>query len=216
MTWAFEQELPPDLKIVLLALADYADPEGVCFPGQKTIAKKCSMGERTLRDKVAKLVELGYVERRQRRGEGGYRTTDEYRLLPAGAAGRPSNLPAAEGASHRQAVAAQEPSEPPVKKNNRARQMPDDFTWNNAHSLKATAKGIDIEVELVKFKDYHRAKGSRFVDWDAALHYWLNNARPEPGGGQRTSTRPAPRTPTDRMNAVLSIQDPNEQRALNG
>lgn len=217
MTWAFEQDLTPDLKIVLLALADYADPDGVCFPGQKAIAKKCSMAERTVREKVAKLVEMGYIERRQRRGEGGYRTTDEYRLLPARPAGRPENLPANQGVPHRQTVAGtEEPSEPSVTTTARARQMPPEFTWSNAHSLKATAKGVDVEVELEKFRDYHLARGSKFVDWDRALHTWLNNARPDPGGGQRTVTRPARITPTDRMNAVLAIEDPREQRALDG
>lgn len=91
--------------------------------------------------------------------------------------------------------------------------MPADMTWTNAHSLKATGKGLDIVEEFAKFQDHHLAKGSKFVDWDRALHTWLNNARPAPR--QHTGT-PARKTPTDRMNDVLAIQDPREQGQLHG
>lgn len=33
-----------------------------------------------------------------------------------------------------------------------------------------------IEEEAEKFADYHRAKGSKFVDWDAAFRSWCRNA----------------------------------------
>jgi hypothetical protein len=77
--------------------------------------------------------------------------------------------------------------------------MPADLAWSNAHSLKASAKGVDVQVEFEKFRDYHLAKGSKFVDWDRAFHTWLNNARPDPGPG-RVGTwggGPAPRPSRD-------------------
>lgn len=199
MTWAFEQDLPPDLKIVLLALADYANGDGVCFPGQQSLAKKCSIAERTLRDKLTRLEELGLVARRRRQDSDGYRTSDEYRLLPANPAGRDVRPTGKSEGAYRQTVAGtEEPSEPSVTTQGRARQMPAGLAWNNAHSLKATAKGVDVEVEFQKFTDYHLAKGSKFVDWDRAFHTWLNNARPEPGFGQHAGTGPrAPRPSRD-------------------
>lgn len=214
MTWAFDQDLTPEQKIVLLALADYADGDGVCFPGQKNLARKTSIPERTLRRRIQELEGLGLIIRRRRQGAEGYRTSDEYRLLPAGVAGWPTGQ---EEAPQRPTVAAtREPSEEPsVTTTARARQLPGDFTWTNAHSLKAHAKGVEVEVELEKFKDYHLARGSRFVDWDRAFHTWLNNARPDPVARQRTGT-PQRKTPTDRMNDVLAIQDPREQRQIDG
>lgn len=89
----------------------------------------------------------------------------------------------------------------------RAHQMPSDLGWNNSHSMKALARGVDVEVEFEKFKDYHLARASRFVDWDRAFHTWLNNARPDPGFGRQRAV-PAPRTPTDRFNAVMSLTEP--------
>ena len=91
--------------------------------------------------------------------------------------------------------------------------MPVGLAWNNGHALKAMARHVDVEVEFAKFVDYHLSRASKFADWDRAFHTWLNNARPEPGAGpqrQRPGNTP-PRTPTDRMNAVLNIQNPNEQ-----
>ncbi len=95
----------------------------------------------------------------------------------------------------------------------RQKQWPGGFAPDNSHCLKALARGVDVDVEFLKFQDYHLARGSKFVDWGRAFHTWLNNARPEPGAGgarQRPGTAP-PRTPTDRMNAVMAIQDPTEQ-----
>lgn len=214
MSWAFDQQLTPEQKIVLLALADYADGDGVCFPGQKNLARKTSIPERTLRRRIQELEELKLIIRRRRHHGDGYRTSDEYRLLPAGVAGWPTGQ---EEAPQRPTVAGtEEPSvEPSVTATARARQLPSDLTWTNAHSLKAHAKGVDVEAEFEKFKDYHLARASKFVDWDRAFHTWLNNARPDPVARQRTDA-PARRTPTDRMNDVLAIQDPREQRQIDG
>lgn len=180
INWAFEQEVEPALKVILLALADWADGDGVAYPGQKSLARKTSISERTLRRHLQTLEEMGLIERRRRSLDNGNRTSDEYRLLaqPANLAGsQPANL----GGDNRPTVAGTgEPSvEPPVTTTARARRMPADLAWNNAHSLKATARRLDIEVEFEKFKDYHLSKGSTFVDWDRAFHYWLSNARPE-------------------------------------
>lgn len=216
MTWAFDQDVPPALKVILLALGDWADGDGVAFPGQKSLSKKTSIPERTLRRHLAELEEMGLITRRRRTSPGGQRTSDEYQLLsPTGQNGR---LPTGQNeGANRPTVAAtgNRQIEPSVTTTARARQMPSDLRWTNAHSMKALARGVDVEVEFAKFTDYHLARASKFVDWDRAFHTWLNNARPEPGfGRQRTGNSPTPRTPTDRMNAVLAIQDPREMGTL--
>ena len=212
LTWAFDQALKPDLKIVLLALADYADGDGVCWPGQKSIAAKAGMSERTVREKLLALEELGYIARRRRQNSDGYRSTDEYKLLPANPAGGPTGENA--GPNRQTAAATEEPSEPSVPNKQRATrqvQMPTGLTWTNAHSVRALGRGVDVEVEFEKFKNHHLAKGSRFADWDRAFHSWLDRSRPEPGGGvARQRPGSPPRTPTDRMNAVLALTDPTE------
>lgn len=82
MTWAWEQSLDPSDKLVLLALANRTNHEtGVCYPGQKLLAKECSMSDRSVRRHLKNLEALGLVERRPRmRKEGRGRTSDEYRI----------------------------------------------------------------------------------------------------------------------------------------
>lgn len=208
MTWVFDLELPPTPKLVLLVLADHADDRGFCFPSTATISRRASVSERTLTRVLAKLVELGYVTRSRRHLDNGNRTSDGYVLTPDQATewrvdketSEPDQTPTV-------ADTGEPPVEPPVTLSKRARQMPLGFTWNNAHSLKASAKGVDVEVEFAKFQDYHLARGSTFVDWDRAFHTWLNNARPEPGfGSQRTDTgNPRPPRPSrdQEIQAVL-------------
>lgn len=212
MNWAFEQDVPPPLKVILLALADWADGDGIAFPGQKSLSAKTSIPERSLRRHLAELEEQGFIARRRRTSAGGQRTSDEYKLMtPTGQIGR---LPTGQiQGDNRPTVAGTENHqiEPPVTTTARTRatQMPSDMTWSNAHSIKAMAKGVDVEVEFAKFVDYHLARASKFADWDRAFHTWLNNARPEPGPGrQRPGGGAPPRTPTDRMQAVLAIQEP--------
>lgn len=60
----------------------------------------------------------------------------------------------------------------------RRRQLPDDFYPDLTGLNAAGTKGIDVSVELQKFSDYHRAKGSVMLDWQAAWRTWVGNVRP--------------------------------------
>ena len=48
MHWAWSLALPPTPKIVLLALADEANDNGYTFPSVAYLARKCSLGDRTV------------------------------------------------------------------------------------------------------------------------------------------------------------------------
>lgn len=50
-----------------------------------------------------------------------------------------------------------------------------------------------VTFEAAKFQDFHGAKGSRFVDWEAAFRTWLRNA--STFGAQRGGPPPAPLPP---------------------
>jgi len=82
MSWAFEQQVEPNAKLVLLALANRSNNEtGLCFPGQQLLGAECSMSDRTIRRHLKTLEAAGLVRRRPRMlGEGRGRTSDEYRL----------------------------------------------------------------------------------------------------------------------------------------
>lgn len=60
MSWAWKQEVPPSAKIVLLAIADHADPYGGnAYPSQATLARKTGYNERTVKRLVDSLVAAG-------------------------------------------------------------------------------------------------------------------------------------------------------------
>jgi DNA-binding transcriptional MocR family regulator len=94
MTWAFEQDVEPNAKLVLLALANRTNHEtGVCYPGQELLGRECSMSDRTIRRHLNTLEERRLIQRRARMlPEGRGRTSDEYRLAcydqPAKMSGR--------------------------------------------------------------------------------------------------------------------------------
>lgn len=80
LTWAFGTDLPPSSKFVLVVLADYADDEHSCYPGQDKIAQRTGAGVRTVRRALADLEGAGYIRRVHRYKSSGYRTSDRYEL----------------------------------------------------------------------------------------------------------------------------------------
>lgn len=54
--------LPGPLKMVLLAMADHANDEGVCYPSQHLLTEKTSQKERTVRHNQALLARMGLLE----------------------------------------------------------------------------------------------------------------------------------------------------------
>src|SRR5215207_7364208 len=78
MTWAMRQTVGGATgKLILLALAEYADEHGRCFPGQDLIAARCELKARSVREWLSKLQKDGFLVRHERRLEGGYKTSDE-------------------------------------------------------------------------------------------------------------------------------------------
>ena len=80
MSWTFEQSpTEGSERLVLLALADNANDEGVCWPSLNTIARKCSLERRSVIRLVAQLVDKGLLTV-QRRWEGITNLTNLYRI----------------------------------------------------------------------------------------------------------------------------------------
>ena len=77
--WA-ARGLGPSEKLVLLALADHADDQGVCWPGMQGIAEKCGISRRTVIRVVQSLAKKGLVSVFARGNEAGQQVTNIYRL----------------------------------------------------------------------------------------------------------------------------------------
>lgn len=70
MTLVWELDLPDSEKLALLALADCANDEGLCWPSMATLAKKCSKSDRTVQKAIQSLIEKGHLSRDERPGRG--------------------------------------------------------------------------------------------------------------------------------------------------
>lgn len=85
MAWASKQKTGhASTKIVLLALANFADVDGVTYPSAGYIARMTEQSEKTIYRAIEKLVDMGFIERRRKRRKDGSLGTYEYQLLTTG------------------------------------------------------------------------------------------------------------------------------------
>lgn len=80
ITWAFKQELPMTDKFVLVALADYADDEGMCYPSHKKTAKRTGASVATVKRATRRLQESGHLDVLPWKRENGSTTSNRYSL----------------------------------------------------------------------------------------------------------------------------------------
>ena len=58
-------------KLVLVCLADYADEQGICFPGKGRIAKRCGIAKRTADRAIADLLAIKEIKVVRHGGKAG-------------------------------------------------------------------------------------------------------------------------------------------------
>lgn len=81
LAWALDlEQVDATHKMVLVVLANRANDDGECWPGQASIARQASMSESSVRRKLSALERAGYIRRDHRPGSGGGRATDMYVL----------------------------------------------------------------------------------------------------------------------------------------
>ena len=68
-------------KLALMALADFADDDGYCFPSYEVLAKKISKSKRTAIRAVEKLTELGFLQKEKRELKDGTSSANLYKIL---------------------------------------------------------------------------------------------------------------------------------------
>ena len=90
MSTAWDMDLPMGQKMLLLALCDHANDEGVCYPSQEKLAQKCSMGERTVISHIQWLERHGILSR-ERRQNTQRRKSDLYQITLDGYMPEPAN-----------------------------------------------------------------------------------------------------------------------------
>ncbi len=66
--WSSEEPTEANERLLLLAIADAANEDGICWPSVKALARKCGVRPRTVRKNLARLIEQGFIERLERPG----------------------------------------------------------------------------------------------------------------------------------------------------
>ena len=72
MNWAFWEvpaDLSPRARLVLLAMADYANEENQCWPAYDKLQQKCGFARATVAKALTELIECGLIERVRRRAD---------------------------------------------------------------------------------------------------------------------------------------------------
>ena len=84
MNWAWQQALKPVPKLVLMALADAADDQGICWPSVATLAGKVGVSTRTVRRVMQELISGKLLAAEQRYRSDGSCSSNRYRLQLVG------------------------------------------------------------------------------------------------------------------------------------
>jgi len=84
MNWAWQQALKPVPKLVLMALADAADDQGICWPSVATLASKVGVSTRTVRRVMHELISGELLSAEQRYRSDGSCSSNRYRLQLVG------------------------------------------------------------------------------------------------------------------------------------
>jgi hypothetical protein len=188
----------------MLALADYADDQGMLYPSINALSKKTRLSCRQIQRLEQTLIEQGHL-RVVANPQGGAGKTKILQLtitevMHRGDADVTGDIservtkPAEKGDT----ATSPEPLVTIIKRKQRARELvhrslPKDFCPTGDHESLAADLGLDLQAECIKFQDYHAAKGSAFKDWSAALRTWLRNAAAFRDSRAAALPQPSPR-----------------------
>lgn len=218
MTLTWRTRLPQSDKLVLLALSDNANDQGLCWPSVQTLMAKCGMDDRTIQRAIRRLAGAGHVTVNQRAGRSSYYTVhprqddtpvrmtppSQRRDTPVTATGHPRQI---DGQNPQ--GTSKEPGEARAARAPTATRLPDGIQLTEEMRAYAVQCAISPEGAFTAFCDYWRAESgakARKHDWLAAWRTWCRRTT-EAAQRQRPSdalSRPAARPPAQTCDHGLS------------
>lgn len=170
-------------RMVLLALADYANDAGTCWPSISGIQKKSCLSERGVQTVIRRLQDAGWIEIEAgggRKNANLYRIKTPQRLHPAGNAPPQMDAETPQMTAVNPAGAAPEPlrtiKEPSEIK--RAAQFPENWMPNEKTIEWCISKQYD-ETQIGQMVEdcvnHHRGKGNTFKCFESAFRTWASH-----------------------------------------
>lgn len=201
IAWAVSQKVgKPVAKAVLIAMCNYADEEGFCYPSIQKIQDITENGERAIRTAIEFLEQQGFIKRlERRRRKDGTLSVYEYQVLTTGTRCHRQDMPlAGDAASPPARDAAHNLSlskpiknnptdckKPPEKlekqKRKTATRIPEDWDCSLELGDWSMQQGLtrgEVVSAIEQFTDHWRAASgqkARKHDWDAAFRTWIRN-----------------------------------------
>lgn len=179
MSVAWDLDIPATEKMVLLCLCDFAsDGGGNCWPSVNTMAARCSTSGRTVQRAIRSLETRGILDTNQRMG-----TSSTYRINLRQSV-TPDKMSPLTNTTQTPDTVSPKPSRTTNNKNTkRASGIPDGWRPDDFGS-QSKCRGIvqawsqdELETNIEHFTAHHRAKGSKFLDWQDAWKTWVLNSR---------------------------------------
>jgi hypothetical protein len=174
-------------------LARYADNDNLtAYPGRGTLAKRMGCHRATVDRAVEELIGLGAVTKRVRVKDGKYQSSlytirrvapsNTDAATPVAPMQPPPVAPMQPPPSHPCDIELEPKNVEPIRTRTATgtRKTAVPQSWqpnpNTIQQLKDKYPKIQVTEQVDTFLDYHRSKGSKFVDWDAAFRNWVRNA----------------------------------------
>lgn len=179
MNLAWQAPLTATQKLVLLAMADWSNDEGICWPSIAKLASKTSLSERGLRKVIRSLEELGLVDTEEKPGRGNlyHLTLDPGTTFPPP---RHEVPPTPEPRSSNTFNDTPK-TLPSLSGGSRKRMLPPDWVAGEEEISWALTKfpaltRSEIENETDRFRDYWIAEGKLKADWRATWRNWIRRS----------------------------------------
>ena len=200
ISWAFKQRnISPTEKLLLIALADHANDDGECWPGQKHLAEKCCVSRETVSRNLSSLEANGFIKSIRKRDDRGRDVGKDY-ILQFTPPGVTDNHIPCDGES-------QDPvTESHTSKGNRHlnrhgnildKTKKPRFVRPSLEEITSYCTERKNTVDAQKFMDHYESNGWRvgknaMKDWRAAVRTWEKNdygSQNGSGGRPRESDR---------------------------
>ena len=179
MNLAWQAKLTSTQKLVLIAMADWSNDEGICWPSIAKLASKTSLSERGLRKVIRNLEQLGHINTQEKPGNGNlYQLT----LDPGTTFPPPLNeVPPTPEPRSSNTFIDTPMIQPSLGSGARKHMLPSDWDVGDEEINWALMKfpalsKSEIDNETDRFRDYWIAEGKPKADWRATWRNWIRRS----------------------------------------